>query len=165
MSLIFVLFVTLKANGDVQKSHSSILMQLEQERNKGKEMRKLLIKKNNKIEALEYQLAERAPKEYTLKLVEEHERVTKEQENVIQKLMEILSQRDKSISERHDLVNNLNTKIRELISFKPQRDRGEYEAPHCVILSITMLVHHFLIANILLSTLFLKDSIRFLSFF
>jgi hypothetical protein len=28
-----------------------------------------------------------------------------------------------------------------------------------------MLVHHFLIANILLSTLFLKDSIRFLSFF
>jgi gas vesicle protein len=91
-------------------------MQLEQERDKGKEMRKLLIKKNNQIEALEYELAESAPKEYILKLVEEHERVRKEQKNVIQELMEIINQRDKNISELHNLVNYLNAEIRELIS-------------------------------------------------
>jgi uncharacterized coiled-coil protein SlyX len=121
-------------------------MQLEQERDKGKEMRTLLIQKNNKIEALEYQVAERAPKEYTLKLVEEHERVRKEQENEMQELMERLSQRDKSISELHSLVNNLNAEIRGLIPVQTRSDAGEYEPPHCVILSITMLVPFWLVS-------------------
>jgi hypothetical protein len=146
MSLIFVLFVTVKAIEDLQKSRSSILVELKQERHQAKEMRALLTKKNSYIDALLNLLAESASAGHILKLVEEHERVSKEQENVVQELREELSQRDKSVGELDGLVNNLNAQICELISFKARRDAGEYERPHCVILFITMLVPFWLVS-------------------
>jgi NAD-dependent SIR2 family protein deacetylase len=141
MFLIFLLFVTLKAKVDKMKVQQEV-----------EELRKLLNKQNEYIETLEVQLAERPPKDYVVKQVEKHERVQKNQETLIHELTSKLRQQNTNNGELTSLVDNLKEKVSELHYLKAQNDTGNYKCPHCVILSITMLVHLFLIANILLST-------------
>jgi flagellar biosynthesis/type III secretory pathway chaperone len=141
MFLIFLLFVSLKAKEDELKGQQEV-----------EEVRKLLNEKTEYVKALEAQLAERPPKDDVITKMEKYESVQKTHQNLIHELTMKLRQQNASNGELINLVDNLKEELRELHYLKAQSDAGNYKGPHCVILSVTMLVHFFLITNILLST-------------
>jgi hypothetical protein len=57
-------------------------------------------------------------------------------------------------AELQSLVDKIKEELCNLQCFDFQTDTGDYKAPYCLVLSITMLVRLFLTADILLSTLF-----------
>jgi alanyl-tRNA synthetase len=57
-------------------------------------------------------------------------------------------------AELQSLVDKIKEELYNLQCYNFQIDTGDYKAPYCLVLSITMLVHLFLTADILLSTLF-----------